>query len=115
MTKNAWVVFLLAFGACSMIGDSGARILGVVEVTSQATPSCDLKLFAEGGEVLVGSRRIAGKFEETFVIAPGQRHYYVTIDCDGVSDQFRSSELLLGSVQTYREGVDLGIIRLESE
>jgi hypothetical protein len=74
-----------------MIGDSGARISGEVEVSAAIAPRCELSLFAEDDEVLVASRRISGEFEEEFVIASGERYYYVTISCDGVSDDFRSS------------------------
>lgn len=108
--------FLLALlvGSCAPIGDSGARLRGRIEVQGQGAPRCLLSLYVASGDVLVGSVSVGAQFEETFVVAPGEDDYYATITCDGVGRRFKSSQLRLGSVETYRDGVDFGIVTLDS-
>lgn len=109
------VLFMLLVGSCAPIGDSGARIRGQIQVHGQGPPRCLLSLYVTSNDFLVGSVNVGERFEETFVIAPGEDDYYATITCEGVAGRFASPSLRLGSVATYREGVDLGIVTLNDD
>jgi hypothetical protein len=97
---------------CAPIGDSGARLRGQVHVRGDDAPRCVLSLYVASSNFLVGSVNVGARFEETFVLAPGEDDYYATVTCQGVVGGFESSRLRLGSVATYREGVDLGTVTL---
>ena len=106
---------LLTFAlGCGLLAESGARLRGEIEVTGHSDPQCILNVHEVSSKTIVGSRKVGQKFEETFVVAPGEREYYVTITCAGVGGRFKSSVLRLGSAAAYREGRDLGRIRIES-
>lgn len=106
------VLLALLVGSCAPIGDSGARIRGQIQVPGQGAPRCLLSLYVASNDFLVGSVIVEARFEETFVVAPGEDDYYATITCEGVVGRFESPRLRLGSVATYREGIDLGTVTL---
>lgn len=108
-------LLVLMVGSCAPVADSGARIRGQIQVHSHSTPRCLLSLYVASSDYLVGSARVGAHFDETFVIAPGEDDYYAAITCEGVEGRFQSSRLRLGSVATYREGVDLGIVTLNRD
>jgi hypothetical protein len=104
----------IALAACFPMADGAARIRGHLQTYDEFVPQCQLMLLHAETNVVVGdAHSIGGSFEETFVIAPREDDYYVAIECEGSELSYRSAALRLGSVEAYREGVDLGVVYLE--
>ncbi len=112
MIRSKLSALLALLVGCATIGDSGARIRGQIQIRGHAVPDCLMSLHVASNDLLVGTVKVRPKFEETFVLAPGEDDYYVTITCQGITGRFKSPHVRLGSVKTYRQGIDLGTVTL---
>jgi len=97
------------------LGEGGARIRGRIESSGKPISRCHLNLYSPDLDRVLLTRNIGVRFNETFVIAPGEADYYVTITCDGIAGRYRSGRLKLGSIKKYRTGEDLGEIQLTED
>jgi hypothetical protein len=98
---------------CIPTGDSGARIRGQIQAhRDQEVVDCQLTLHLARNGVVVGQAKVGKMFNATFVIAPHEDDYYVTITCERLDGRYQSPTLRLGSVDAYRAGIDLGTITI---
>ena len=71
-------------GTTSCIGDGTVAVTGEVRsVEGMPLSGCILTLRWIEGDRVVGSREIAEKFTENFIVAPGKDEYRAEVTCDG--------------------------------
>lgn len=113
MSRLCFLLVATILVGCVPMGDGGARLRGQIVAHDKPASMCLLELRLARDERVVGRASVGEVFEETFVIAPVEDLYVVVITCVGLEGHYESSPLRLGSLEAYRQGVDLGTIRIE--
>jgi hypothetical protein len=101
-------LLVVATAACIPIAADGAfRAQG--DILSSA--SCELQLFASnGGAEPIERVKVAGAFQETFVVAPYRSTYRLDLLCNGAVQ--RSLAVDYGGTVTYEKPVQFGKVAL---
>ncbi len=106
------LMFLLSFQVgCALltVSDSAFRVKGKIDNLNSGN-QCTLNLHHVGNGKLLTSKYITDDFQVTFIIPAKKDDYYLTVECEGRKNMLRSDNYQLGSIDHYKNPIDLGVI-----
>jgi len=115
MVKFILVISCLLITACLPTSESAFRVRGdIQDQFGKPLEKCSLKVYLESIDRLIEQKEVGSRFLETIVIQPKIRNYILSVTCDDSEDRFVSDVFQLGSIEHYKQPVDLGIIKLQT-
>ena len=99
--------------SCALLpGDGAFRVSGViVDAQGASLHGCNLSLHRAENERNVKTEKVNSEFDETFIISPSRKKYFMIVDCDGF--KYKTSVMELGDPKYFREPINLGRVVID--